>query len=60
MFLPVAVSSLSGVALQREEVADIVEILVREGVRIYGITRLVHTLEDEFLALTSERKEEAK
>ena len=60
MFLPVAISSLSGISLGREEVADIAELLVAEKIRIYSITRIVHTLEDEFLALTSENKEAAK
>ncbi len=57
MFLPVAISSLSGISLKREEVADIAELLVAENVRIYGITRIVHTLEDEFLAITGDNKE---
>ncbi len=60
MFMPVAISSLSGIMLQREEVADIVELLVAEKIRIYGITKVVHTLEDEFLALTGEHKEDKK
>ncbi len=58
MFLPVSIGSLSGIRLQKEEVADIVELLVRENVRVYGITRVVHTLEEEFLAITN--KEERK
>lgn len=58
LFLPVAISSLSGIRLTREEVADIVELLVNAKIRVYGITRVVHTLEEEFLAITN--KEESK
>jgi ABC-2 type transport system ATP-binding protein len=38
--------------LEREEVAKIVDLLVHEGVKIFGVQRMTPTLEDKFLKMT--------
>ncbi|TVY07007.1 ABC transporter ATP-binding protein [Paenibacillus cremeus] len=38
--------------LEKEEIADANELLIRGGVRVYGIKRITATLEDEFLKMT--------
>ncbi|WP_163100436.1 ABC transporter ATP-binding protein [Peribacillus alkalitolerans] len=45
------------VELNREQVPDVVEILVKNGILIYGIREVAKSLEDRFLEVT-ERKEE--
>ncbi|MBE6038990.1 MAG: ABC transporter ATP-binding protein [Anaerofustis stercorihominis] len=59
-FLPLNIDNVSNLSLTKEQVADVVEIFVRNGIRVYGINRIVHTLEEEFLAMTNESKEATK
>ncbi|MCL6459029.1 MAG: ABC transporter ATP-binding protein [Gorillibacterium sp.] len=40
------------VTAEREEVADLVAVLVREGIRVYSIRPLTKSLEDKFLEMT--------
>ncbi|MBC8078978.1 MAG: ABC transporter ATP-binding protein [Gorillibacterium sp.] len=44
------------VSAEREEVADLIAALVREGVRVYGIKPITKSLEDKFLEMTGSER----
>ena len=46
--------------LRKDEIPNVVTLLVEKGIRIYGIKEIAKTLEDRFLEVTSEREAAAR